>query len=174
MAKRVQDVDANRYRPVRQSLVQEVAVGGGGEVAQVVPVPAPAPIVEPSRPTPEAAPVRAVPREEKQSSVAEALDPRQRLTREKRYLLTMEEEDEIEGLVRRLAVELQTPLKLSQLIRASLHNMLRSEAELLHQARFAAARVVRPANGDGPGLKRYEAEIARLLDTACRMSKTRP
>ena len=162
MAKRVKEAEANRYRPVQQSLVAAAAAGGGG-----------AGTVVPPRAVPETrTPVAVSDSEPRAKRVDEVLDPRQRLSREKRYLLTSEEEDVIESLVRRLAGELRTPLKLSQLIRASLQNIVRNEAELLSEARRASDRVVRPANGDGPGMRRYEAELARLLDSACRMSAT--
>lgn len=97
-------------------------------------------------------------------------DPRRRLSREKRFLLSPDEEDRIEDLVRNLARELQTPLKLSHLVRAAVALIARSQSELVGAAR-ANGHVTRPSNGDTSGLSRFEAEVAKLLDRAMRLAR---
>lgn len=175
MAKRVKDSEP--YHPVRASLVADVLAGGGGaspareaEPAAAPPRPAPALWSQP------AAPARFEPRPRVQAApppepeAVPTFDPRQRLSREKRYLLSPDEEDRIEDLVRSLARELQTPLKLSHLVRATILLLNRSQQELLAQARLKET-FARPSNGDTSGLLRFEAEVAKLLDAAFRMTK---
>lgn len=177
MAKRVKDNEP--YHPVRASLVADVLAGGGGASTAreaepaVAPSPRPAPVVLPQ---PAPAPARFEPRPRVQAApppepeAVPTFDPRQRLSREKRYLLSPDEEDRIEDLVRSMARELQTPLKLSHLVRATISLLNRAQQELLAQAR-SKETFARPSNGDTPGLLRFEAEVAKLLDAAFRMTK---
>ena len=116
--------------------------------------------VEAERPAPSRSPDPAAP-----------LDPRRKLSREKRYLLTREEEDSIEQLARSLARDLETPVKLSHLVRVALIAMLRVETELQNEARAATGTIQRPANGDMPGLLRFEDQLGRLFDSALRKSQ---
>ena len=174
MAKR--STSSEPYRPVRTSLVADV-LAGGGAVEPALEPPKAAP--QPAAPAP--APARWEPRSRPQVQVPEAapepvrqtvpaFDPRQKLSREKRYLLSADEEDRIEDLVRSMARELQTPLKLRHMVRAAISLITRAQAELLNQARTKEL-FARPSNGDTPGLLRFEAEVAKILDAAFRMTK---
>lgn len=180
MAKRAKDQEP--YRPVRASLVADV-MGASSAAPALQPVEErPAPPRPPVAPMHQAqapasrweprprvvAPAPAAEPEEQEP--VPQLDPRQKLSREKRYLLSADEEDRIEDLVRSMARELQTPLKLSHLVRATITLITRAQTELVGQARTKAA-FTRPSNGDTHGLLRFEAEVAKLLDAAFRMTK---
>lgn len=174
MAKRTKDTEP--YHPVRASLVADVLAGGGAAAApamEVEPAPAPtrmAPVAPPSAPGRFEQRPRPHVVQSPEPEPVPTFDPRQRLSREKRYLLSPDEEDRIEDLVRSLARELQTPLKLSHLVRATISLITRSQVELLNQARTRES-FARPSNGDTPGLLRFESEVAKLLDAAFRMTK---
>jgi len=177
MAKRAKDQEP--YRPVRASLVAEVMTGAAAAPAmQRAEEPAPQParpaVIPPQAPANrwEGRPRHIAPEpvEPEEPQQVPQLDPRQKLSREKRYLLSADEEDRIEDLVRSMARELQTPLKLSHLVRATITLINRAQVELLNQARSKTS-FTRPSNGDTHGLLRFEAEVAKLLDAAFRMTK---
>jgi hypothetical protein len=93
--------------------------------------------------------------------------PVEKLTREKRVLLTSSEEREIERLVARVAEELGTPIKLSHMLRAYMTLLLHAENEITKRARQTTP-LHRPPNGDPIALVRFEQRIAQILSAAFR------
>jgi hypothetical protein len=87
--------------------------------------------------------------------------------REKRVLLTAEEEREVERLVDRMGEQLGASLKLSHMLRASLAVLCHAEQELLRRA-AESEPLVRPSNGDAVALAQFEQALARLLSLALR------
>jgi hypothetical protein len=90
-----------------------------------------------------------------------------RLCREKRVLLSCEEEREIERLVDRIGEDLGTSLKLSHLLRACMTLLCHAEGEL-HSAAATLGVLIRPANGDAVALAQFEFNLAKLLSKALR------
>ena len=90
-----------------------------------------------------------------------------KLSREKRVLLTQAEERETERLVNRLASELSTPLKLSHLLRACVTLLRHAEDQIADQARQVAP-LTRPSNGDPVALAQFEFRLAQILSAAFR------
>src|SRR5262249_55944285 len=70
----------------------------------------------------------------------------EKLSREKRVLLTLAEEREIERLVARVAEALATPVKLSHILRAYMTLLLHAEGEVTKRARLTGS-LHRPPNG---------------------------
>ncbi len=91
----------------------------------------------------------------------------EKLTREKRVLLTFSEEREVERLVSRVAEELATPVKLSHMLRAYITLLLHAENEITKRARQAAP-LHRPSNGDPVALVQFEQSLAQILSAAFR------
>jgi hypothetical protein len=91
----------------------------------------------------------------------------EKLTREKRVLLTFSEEREIERLVARVAEGLATPVKLSHFLRAYMTLLLHAENELTKRARQAVP-LHRPPNGDPVALAQFEHRLAQILSAAFR------
>lgn len=89
----------------------------------------------------------------------------EKLTREKRVLLTLSEEREIERLVARIADELGTPVKFSHLLRAYMTLLLHAENEIMKRARQVGA-LHRPSNGDPVALVKFEQRLAQILSVA--------
>ena len=90
-----------------------------------------------------------------------------RLGREKRVLLSPDEEREIERLVDRIGEDLGTSLKLSHLLRACMALLCHAEGEL-HNATATFGPIMRPANGDAIALAQFEFDLAKLLSKALR------
>jgi len=91
----------------------------------------------------------------------------ERLSREKRVLLSRAEEREVERLVQRMAEEFRSPVKLSHVLRACMAVLCNAENELLQRAK-ETGRLVRPANGDAVGLARFEHALAKVIGEALR------
>jgi len=91
----------------------------------------------------------------------------EKLIREKRVLLTLSEEREIERLVARVAEELATPVKLSHMLRAYMILLLHAEGEITKRARLTGP-LHRPPNGDPVALARFEHQLAKILSAAFR------
>lgn len=92
----------------------------------------------------------------------------EKLSREKRVLLTLSEEREIERCVDRIAEGFGgTPVKLSHIIRACLTVMRHSENEIIHRAQ-EVGQLTRPPNGDNMALAEFEHELAKVLSQAFR------
>ena len=91
----------------------------------------------------------------------------EKLSREKRVLLTLSEEREIERFVARVAEELATPVKLSHMLRAYMTLILHAESEITKRARLTGS-LHRPPNGDPVALARFEHQLAKILSAAFR------
>lgn len=92
----------------------------------------------------------------------------EKLAREKRVLLTLSEEREIERCVDRIAEGFGgTPVKLSHIIRACLTVMRHSENEIIQRAQ-EVGQLTRPPNGDNMALAEFEHELAKVLSQAFR------
>jgi hypothetical protein len=90
-----------------------------------------------------------------------------KLTREKRVLLSASEESALDGLVHRLAASGVTAVKLSHLMRACIVILRHSEAELIEHVSLSA-RLVRPPNGSGILLGEFERRLAQQVAAAIR------
>lgn len=179
MAKRVSP-DERPFNPVQEALTRSVLIPEEALTrsvsmpeAEVTPVanpsPAPSPRVvsiDAHRNTPPSSPSIAEPD-------VEANDEEQapeKLTREKRYLLTETEEDVLERLVKDVGKKLGTPLKLSHVIRATVSLLIHSRDELLKQSE-RVGKLKRPPNNDPAALATFEHNLARILDRAIRGSR---
>ena len=89
----------------------------------------------------------------------------ERLSREKRVLLARSEEVRLERLVIAMAEKLQTSVKLSHLMRATLTLLQYAEAELLRQCELAQA-MKRPDNNSPEDLLAFEGAIAEIVHRA--------
>ena len=89
----------------------------------------------------------------------------ERLSREKRVLLTRSEEVRLERLVIAMAEKLQTSVKLSHLMRATLTLLQHAESELLRQCELAQA-MKRPDNSSPVELLAFEGAIAEVVHRA--------
>jgi hypothetical protein len=89
----------------------------------------------------------------------------ERLCREKRVLLTRTEEVRLERLVIAMAEKLQTSVKLSHLMRATLALLQYAEAELLRECELAHA-MKRPDNNSPGELLAFEGAIAEIVHRA--------
>lgn len=95
----------------------------------------------------------------------------EKLCREKRLLLTPSEEREVERLVSDMAQHLNTPVKASHVLRATVTLLRHAGDELLRQSRRVGP-VKRPPNNDALALANFEHLLARLIEVAVR--NTRP
>ncbi len=95
----------------------------------------------------------------------------ERLTREKRVLLTSTEEWELERLIGDIAAKLRTPLKSSHVLRAAVMLLRHASDELVKQSQRIGP-LKRPPNGDIIALTAFEHYLAELIDSALR--STRP
>jgi|LNFM01.1.fsa_nt_gb hypothetical protein len=95
------------------------------------------------------------------------VEPVEKLSREKRMLLTESEEDMLERLVKDMGKQLKTPLKLSHILRATTVLLMHSRDELLKQSEKMGG-MKRPPNNDPAGLATFEHNLARLIDRAIR------
>lgn len=184
------------YEPVKAALVQSVISGARAPVSTPAveterPQPPSPPTVpqrventdrvEASRPAPRAAdfddggtaferePLGASPRSRSTPTptARSASHDAERLTREKRCLLTRVEETELEALVQRIANELQTSVKFSHVLRAAMAVIRHAEAEIIDAAKQMGP-VSRPANSDATRLAEFEQRLSTLLSTAFR------
>lgn len=177
MAKRVPQ-GQTPYRPLDKVLVQSVlagasdldasAVGGGNAATAVAELPRAEPPRKPVTPPPTnvvAMPPPESPPRREQSAPSPDLGIERR-NREKRVLLTRGEERDVERLVGRIAGELNTPVKLSHVLRAAITTLLHAEDELVDRARKST--LVRPGNGNAPELAEFEHGLAQILASAFR------
>lgn len=92
----------------------------------------------------------------------------EKLTRQKRLMLSPREERELEGLVFKLASELHTTLRLSHVLRACVNVLMHAEPQILSRAK--STRVARPPNEQADALGDFEARLARMLLVAFKES----
>jgi hypothetical protein len=176
MAKRVPEGE-KPYNPVEASLVRAVILGGEaegkkeedavGERNEEVRIEEAPRIPQPLQPTAERPPPKVVnlPRARAPVHVPAQFLARGSQAREKRVLLTHPEERELELLVNRVALELNTPAKLSHLLRACITLLRYSQNEIIEWARQAPP-LSRPPNGSPQELAEFEYRLAQLLQGA--------
>jgi hypothetical protein len=172
MAKRVSP-DEKPYRPLEDALVRSVLnpepapeseeQGEGTEPPQVF---------NSEQPSPKLFTIQGRKgQHEPPKKVEKAPESSEKLTREKRVLLTASEEREIERIVDEMAEGLGTSLKLSHVLRASVTLICHAREELIKQSRKAGP-LKRPPNGDTAAVAVFEHYLAQLIETAFR--NTRP
>jgi hypothetical protein len=164
MAKRAAP-DEEPYRPLlNTALAASLAQGGGG--APPVQTSAekiqPQMVFEVSRPKPPELPsVSAVPAQNNAVQLASKFE------HEKRILFTRAESEALDRLVTTLARRLNAQVKVSHVIRSLVALTIHAGGEIDTRA-GEAAPLVRPPNGDGKALQRFEWEIARIISSALR------
>jgi hypothetical protein len=84
-----------------------------------------------------------------------------KLTRQKRLMLSPAEEKAINALVGRIAEKLDTTVRFSHLLRACLVVMHHAEPQILQRA--ASTKLARPPNEMADVLGEFERRLARLL-----------
>lgn len=165
MAKRVSP-EERPFNPVQEALTRSV-LRPTEEVSQVAsPPPAPSPRVVSIEAHRNSTPQS----DEQNSEGGNEKEEREKLTREKRYLLTESEEDVLERLAKDMGKKLGTSLKLSHVIRATASLLIHSREELLKQSE-RVGKLKRPPNNDQAGLATFEHNLARILDRAIRGSR---
>ena len=159
MAKRVAQED-RPYRPVEEALVRSVmnrsAVDEDVETIEAQDIPPP---IGAAKLSPTSTTVR--------NQIVVQSQPPEKLSREKRVLLSPSEEREIERLVSRVAEAVGTPVKLSHLLRAYMALLLHTENEIIKRAQQAPP-MRRPPNGDPIALASFEQGVAQILSAAFR------
>lgn len=159
MAKRVAQ-DERPYRPVEEALVRSVMNRPEGVEAIETVEANEAPHLT------EAAELGSIPSTLGRQILAQN-EPQEKLSREKRVLLSPSEERGIERLVSRVAEAVGTPVKLSHLLRAYMTLLLHAENEVIKRAQQALP-MRRPPNGDPIALASFEQGIAQILSAALR------
>lgn len=146
MAKRAPK-DEKPFNPIESALVERVSSrppARDAEPAAAIDIPAAAP------PAAEPAPVRPAAK---------------RPPREKRVLLSWEEELALQRLLDQLTEALETPVKLSNALRSCLI-LLRHAQEPIVEAAERRGSMVRPANNDQTGIALFEQRLAAIFQTA--------
>ena len=82
-------------------------------------------------------------------------------TREKRFLLTPNEELQMDRLIDRIRDKTDSTVTLSHLVRGSLRLITRLSKEFAEEA--VKARLERPHNSDLRSVKRFEEQLADVL-----------
>lgn len=154
MARRLPKED-KPYNPIEAALVQSVAAG------KSAPPPPPAPVPEQPKVIPfqTSAPMQ-VEESPRQPAAPEATEAK--AGREKRVILSWEEELAVNDILKGLSKDLRTPVKLSNLLRACVMLVRHGENELRRCGQQASA-LVRPANKDQAALAYFEHRLAKLL-----------
>ena len=168
MAKRVSP-EEKPWNPVEDRLAQET-------LRPTIAVEAAPPPAHDAVPSPAPAPGRVVKILDHRGPAAEPQEPArkkaeaeevEKLSREKRVLLTESEEDTLERLVKDMGQKLKTPLKLSHMLRATTVLLMHSRDELIKQSEKMGG-MKRPPNNDPVALANFEHNLARLIDRAVR------
>lgn len=148
---------------VEEPQEREEPTPGPGPRAEAVEAP-PAPIAFPSAPPRAAEPAEAQP--------APRTAKKRDLTREKRMLLTREEERELDRLIEEISDELGVRVKVSNVMRASVTLLFNVREELAKQCRRAQFSK-RPRNSEPTEIANFEENLARLFDSAVRNTRHR-
>lgn len=175
MAKRVPP-DEKPYRPLDDALVRSVlapeARPGAAQPRAASQAPGPTPVVSPDAgQTPRQKILRLA---ERRGEVDQAVDEApalEKLSREKRVLLTATEDRELERLVADMAAGLGTALKASHVLRATVSLLDHAREELVKQSRKVGP-LKRPPNNDPAALAAFEHYLAQVVEVAIR--NTRP
>jgi hypothetical protein len=181
--------DERPYSPVQEALARDVltrhrdrpdaapglaVVEGPADREETTPVPVPraeatevakappAPVSFPSAPAAEPDEPQPAPRTAKKRD----------LTREKRMLLTREEERELDRLIEEISDELGVRVKVSNVMRASVTLLFNVREELAKQCRRAQFSK-RPRNSEPTEIANFEENLARLFDSAVRNTRHR-
>ena len=163
MAKRVSQ-DERPYRPVQEALVRAVMSQDVQELGTET--------ADPESEGPGTEPLDGTLAEASEGHQAAAQLPAvEKLSREKRVLLSPSEEREVEQVVARIAGELGTPVKLSHMLRAYMTLLIHAENEILQRARQSPP-LRRPPNGDPVALASFEQGLAHILSSALREAPT--
>jgi hypothetical protein len=110
--------------------------------------------------------------DEEQAEAYAFASRRKTLTREKRMLLTPQEEELFLEFVGNISKNLGVKVNTSNLLRASLALLLHAERELFKQCRRVDyMRKKRPRNDHPTEIATFEENLARLFDSAIRNSK---
>ncbi len=169
MAKRA-PANEKPYDPLDPSLTQSVLMGPGPAQERANPVEA---IVPPSSGSESAGGAywasngQVIPMPRSTRPESRNGDASDRRGREKRVVLSRDEERNIEQLVARMGDGLRTSLKLSHVLRAAVAVLLHAEGELISRAQ-SAGHLQRPSNGDPVALAEFEVELAKMLSQALR------
>lgn len=91
----------------------------------------------------------------------------EKFDQEKRILLTRTEAAALERLVNALAARLNSQVKLSHVLRSLITLLLNAESQVDKRAGETPG-LIRPPNGDGKALQRFEKEIAQIVGNAIR------
>ena len=139
MAKRA-PIDERPFNPIESALVERVSSRLPTPDARPTTheVTAEAPVIEPLVSTPKRPP------------------------REKRVLLSWEEELALQRLLDQLSATLQTPVKLSNALRSCLI-LLRHAQEPIIECAAREGNLVRPANNDQTGIALFEQRLAAIF-----------
>jgi len=144
MAKRAPK-DERPFNPIESALVERVASRS--------PVYEPRNTVLPETP------------DEPSATQATALPAIKRPAREKRVLLSWEEELALQRLLDQLTETLQTPVKLSNALRSCLILLRHAQGQIVDCA-VREGSLVRPANNDQPGIALFEHRLASIFQAA--------
>jgi hypothetical protein len=149
MAKRAPK-DERPFNPIESALVERVAsrITSIPERTAAVPAQAPAAVA----PLPEAPPI----------VLPAATPPVKQPPREKRVLLSWEEELALQRLLDQLTETLRTPVKLSNALRSCLILMRHAQAPIVDSASRERS-LVRPANNDQTGIALFEQRLAAIF-----------
>lgn len=147
------------YRPVgdrlNRGLVSSVLAGGSAALE-----------IDPEPPL--AAAVHAEPpSREGREPVGRVRHARPRFDREKRVLLSRQEDLDLEQLVSRMAREAGTTLKASHILRACITLLHHADADVVKAIRRVQLRP-RPSNGDAVAMAEFEDEVAEAIDRGLR------
>lgn len=91
----------------------------------------------------------------------------EKLDNERRLLLTRAESMALDRLVASMAGRLKTQVKSSHVLRGLVALILNAETEIDQRAGEVGS-LIRPPNGDGKALQRFEREIGKILGAAIR------
>ncbi len=170
MAKRVPP-DETPYRPLDDALVRSVLAPEAAAAAQQrAAAPGPRALPAPGRETGQAPRQKVLRLAERRGEADQAVEDApvlEKLSREKRVLLTATEDRELERLVADMAAQLDTPLKASHLLRATVSLLDHAREELVRQSRKVGP-VKRPPNNDPAALAAFEHYLAQVVEVAIR------
>lgn len=144
MAKRTPK-EAKPYSPIEAALIQRIALGAADSEQ---------PGRNPS--------LQLVGKEENSSGSDSSNASVRRQGREKRVILSWDDECALQRLLDEISSDLQTPIKLSNLLRSCVMLLRHAEPSIRSSARRSSA-FVRPANNDEAGLAIFEHRLAQIL-----------
>ena len=160
MAKRVSS-NEQPFRPLNESMVRSVLSHTGESPESNLEQPSNLNLVELNEKSKEEE------GEPKNSEDKTPEKPPEKRNREKRFLLSLSEERQLETLAINLSAELETSVKSSHIIRACLSMLLDNKDKVISLAEKAKG-VSRPPNGDIQAINEFEKAIGKILKKALR------